>query len=117
MGAIGVHYVKGDLVKDPAIDAKEPEALVYPPDGHGGLQLAALEYVVIQGDWNAHQIPPAACSRDPREHCAADALRARVQLQRRAQPIRSPAVLLLARLALEGQPCWDLRDVEPPRAL
>ena len=62
MGAIGVHYVKDDLVNDPAIDAKEPEALVYAPDGHGGLQLAALEYVVIQGDWNAHQIPPAAMS-------------------------------------------------------
>ncbi len=28
MGAMGVHYVKGDLVKDPAIDAKHPEALV-----------------------------------------------------------------------------------------
>jgi hypothetical protein len=26
MGAMGVHYVKGDLVKDPAIDAKHPEA-------------------------------------------------------------------------------------------
>ena len=33
---MGVHYVKGDLVKDPAIDAKEPEALVYATDGHGG---------------------------------------------------------------------------------
>jgi hypothetical protein len=57
MGAMGVHYVKGDLVKDPAIDAKEPEALVYAPDGHGGLHLAALEYVVIQGDWDAHTSP------------------------------------------------------------
>ena len=62
MGAMGVHYVKDDLVEDPAIDAKEPEALVYAPDGHGGLHLAALEYVVIQGDWNAHQIPPASLS-------------------------------------------------------
>jgi hypothetical protein len=62
MGAMGVHYVKGALVKDPAVDAKEPEALVYAPDGHGGLHLAALEYVVIQGDWNARQIPPASLS-------------------------------------------------------
>ena len=30
---MGVHYVKGDLVKDPAIDAAHPEALVYAPDG------------------------------------------------------------------------------------
>jgi hypothetical protein len=58
MGAMGVHYVKGDLVKDPAIDAKHPEALVYAPDGHGRLKLAALEYVVIQGDWDAKQVLP-----------------------------------------------------------
>ena len=65
MGAIGVHYVKDDLVNDPAIDAKEPEALVYAPDGHGGLHLAALEYVVIQGDWNAHQIRQQLCQSRP----------------------------------------------------
>jgi hypothetical protein len=55
MGAMGVHYVKGDLVKDPAIDAKHPEGLVYAPDRHGGLHLAALEYVVIKSDWDAKQ--------------------------------------------------------------
>src|SRR6187200_2397275 len=48
MGAMGVHYVKGDLVKNPAIDAAHPEALVYAPDRHGHLYLAALEYVVIK---------------------------------------------------------------------
>jgi hypothetical protein len=58
MGAMGVHYVKGDLVKDPAIDAKHPEALVYAPDGHGGLHLAALEYVVIKSNWDASQAEP-----------------------------------------------------------
>jgi hypothetical protein len=60
MGAMGVHYVKGDLVKDPAIDATRPEALVYAPDPHGGLHLAALEYVVIKSDWDAnHPGPPS----------------------------------------------------------
>ena len=58
MGAMGVHYVEGDLVKDPAIDARHPEALVYAPDQHGRLQLAALEYVVIKGDWDATQLQP-----------------------------------------------------------
>jgi hypothetical protein len=60
MGAMGVHYVKGDLVKDPAIDARHPEALVYAPDGHGKLHLAALEYVVIKADWEAKQPPPSS---------------------------------------------------------
>jgi hypothetical protein len=58
MGAMGVHYVKGDLVKDPAIDAKHPEALVYAPDKHGKLHLAALEYVVIKSDWDANHVGP-----------------------------------------------------------
>ena len=57
--AMGVHYVKGDLVKDPAIDPIHPEALVYAPDRHGGLHLAALEYVVIKADWEAHNSPIA----------------------------------------------------------
>ena len=58
MGAMGVHYVNGDLVKNPAIDATHPEALVYAPDRHGRLHLAALEYVVIKSDWDASQLPP-----------------------------------------------------------
>jgi hypothetical protein len=59
-GAMGVHYVKSDLVKDPAIAATEPEALVYAPDRHGHLHLAALEYVVIKADWEAQQPPPSS---------------------------------------------------------
>ena len=58
MGAMGVHYVNGALVKNPAIDATHPEAVVYAPDRHGGLHLAALEYVVIKSDWDASQLPP-----------------------------------------------------------
>jgi hypothetical protein len=42
--AMGVHYVK---------------ALVYAPDRHGRLHLAALEYVVIKSDWEAHNSPIA----------------------------------------------------------
>lgn len=44
-GAMGVHYVKGSLV-DGALDVRHPEALVYAPDAHGRLHLAALEYIV-----------------------------------------------------------------------
>jgi hypothetical protein len=66
MGAMGVHYVKGDLVKDPAIDATHPEALVYAPDRHGGLHLAALEYVVIKSDWDAKQPQPPSLGSETR---------------------------------------------------
>jgi hypothetical protein len=67
MGAMGVHYVKGDLVKDPAIAATEPEALVYAPDQQGRLHLAALEYVVIKADWDAKQPQPPSLGVGARE--------------------------------------------------
>ena len=113
----GVHYVKGDLVKNPMIDPKHPEALVYAPDQHGGLHLAALEYVVIKSDWDASQPGRQAWESEVGSSSTADALRTRVQLHRRTQPVRPATVLLAARLGLEGQPRRDLRDVEPQRPL
>ena len=118
MGAMGVHYVKGDLVKNPMIDPKHPEALVYAPDQHGGLHLAAVEYVVIKSDWDASQPQPPSLGVGGRTPPAPPmALRTRVQLHRRTQPVRPATVLLTARLGLEGQPRRDLRDVEPQRPL
>jgi hypothetical protein len=51
-GAMGFHYIKGDLL-DTVVDPARPEALVFAPDKHGKLKLAALEYVVFQDPWNA----------------------------------------------------------------
>jgi hypothetical protein len=59
-GAMGIHYVKGALVQAGAIDAARPQALVYERTGEGKLQLAAVEYVVLQEGWDsAHDAPPA----------------------------------------------------------
>jgi len=58
-GAMGIHYVDGGLVGDPAIDASKPEALVYEPEQNGRLRLVALEYVVLQRAWDeTHSSPP-----------------------------------------------------------
>jgi hypothetical protein len=58
-GGMGIHFVNGALVGDPAIVAGKPEALVYAPQKNGRLQLAALEYVVIKSAWDAnHSGPP-----------------------------------------------------------
>ena len=60
MGGMGVHYVNGDLVGDPAIKAWQPEAVVYAPTADGHLQLAAVEYVVIKSAWDAaHSSAPS----------------------------------------------------------
>ena len=55
-GGMGIHFVNGDLVGDPAITASKPEALVYAPQKNGRLQLAALEYVVIKSAWDTRSI-------------------------------------------------------------
>ena len=57
-GAMGVHFVNGDLVGDGAIDAERPEALMY-EWRNGRFRLVGVEYVVIADAWNgAHPAPP-----------------------------------------------------------
>jgi hypothetical protein len=60
LGGMGVPYVNQQLVGDGVIDALTPEAVVYQPDGQGKPRLNAVEYVVIQEQWDAtHDDPPA----------------------------------------------------------
>jgi hypothetical protein len=59
MGGMGVHWANGALVGDKKIDATHPEAMVYAPQRDGTLKLAAVEYVVLQADWDTtHHQPP-----------------------------------------------------------
>ena len=44
LGAMGVHYLKAELL-DEAVDAQSPEVLVYEPQANGRSKLVALEYV------------------------------------------------------------------------
>jgi hypothetical protein len=58
-GAMGVHYVKGDLVADNRADRLRPEALVYEPVDGNKLRLVAVEYVIFQAGWDAdHRARP-----------------------------------------------------------
>ena len=52
VGAMGQHYVNGDLVGDPTIDPLHPEALMYAPKPGGGWRFVGMEYVVIKADWD-----------------------------------------------------------------
>jgi hypothetical protein len=60
-GAMGYHYFNAELMADNAVDALEPEALVYAPAADGGLKLAAVEWVVRGPDSNPPGIsePPS----------------------------------------------------------
>ncbi len=64
VGAMGVHYVNGELVGDPRVRARTPEALVYEPLAGGGRKLVAAEYIVPQDAWDAgHAAPPSLFGR------------------------------------------------------
>jgi hypothetical protein len=57
-GAMGVHFGKAELIGDGAIDAANPELLVYEQKG-GKMRLLGVEYLVIASDWDAaHTTPP-----------------------------------------------------------
>jgi hypothetical protein len=51
-GAMGIHYVNGDLVGDGKLDPARPEALMYEPR-NGRLHLVGVEYIVLAKDWDA----------------------------------------------------------------
>ena len=58
-GAMGIHYVNGDLVGDGEIDVTHPEALIYEPDGDLR-RLVGVEYIVDAATWLAahNNTPP-----------------------------------------------------------
>ncbi|MFI5274905.1 MAG: hypothetical protein ACHQ4H_17890 [Ktedonobacterales bacterium] len=59
VGAMGIHYVNGDLVGAGKINALTPQALVYEPRDDGQLRLVAVEYIAFQKPWDAaHSGPP-----------------------------------------------------------
>jgi len=58
-GGMGIHYVNGGLVGDPALTPTQPEVLVYEPGADGSMELVALEYVILESTWRAGHPDPA----------------------------------------------------------
>ncbi|QOY91989.1 hypothetical protein IRI77_12235 [Paludibaculum fermentans] len=57
-GAMGIHYINGDLVGDGEVDATRPEALIYEPSS-GGMRLVGVEFIVDAATWmKNHTSPP-----------------------------------------------------------
>lgn len=53
-GAMGIHFVKEELLDDGAhVDAESPEALIYEPLPGGKLRLVAVEYITYADAWAA----------------------------------------------------------------
>ena len=48
-GAMGVHYVNGEYLKDEIPDIKRPQAVMYEPLPDGKMELVAVEYIASKG--------------------------------------------------------------------
>lgn len=48
-GAMGIHYVNSDYLKDDVLDIARPEAVMYEPMADGKLALVAVEYATFKG--------------------------------------------------------------------
>jgi hypothetical protein len=57
-GAMGLHYVNGNLVKSGIIDATRPQAVIYEPQPDGSLRLVGVEYIAIAAPWDAKKEGP-----------------------------------------------------------
>jgi len=58
-GAMGLHFVNGDLVNSGVIDARHPQIVIYEPTPSGSLQLIGADFLVFADAWNAkHSSPP-----------------------------------------------------------
>ncbi len=51
-GAMGVHFVLPERVGDGALNADQPEALIYEPLSGGRYRLVGVEFIVIAEQWN-----------------------------------------------------------------
>jgi hypothetical protein len=57
-GAMGLHFVNGDLVSHGEIDATHPQIVVYEPTSNGGLRLIGADYLVLADAWDAKKQGP-----------------------------------------------------------
>ena len=58
-GAMGLHYVNGNLVDSGVLDATRPQIVIYEPTPSGDLRLIGADYLVDADRWNkTHSAPP-----------------------------------------------------------
>lgn len=60
-GAMGIHYVRVDLIANAVLDVNQPSALIYEPETDGTQRLVGVEYLVFADVWNSNNpnTPPA----------------------------------------------------------
>ena len=104
-GAMGIHFVNGELAGDTVIDASRPEAVMYEVKENGTLKLVGVEYIVFQAAWDTG-------STATRPSCSAS--------RSTSSPSPTASVSRLsttARVGVEAQPDRPAPGLEPAGAL
>ncbi len=58
-GAMGLHYVNGNLVNSGILDVTRPQIVIYEPTPSGGLRLIGADYLLFADAWDKnHSGPP-----------------------------------------------------------
>jgi hypothetical protein len=52
-GAMGLHYVNGDLVANGVVDVTRPQIILYEAQPDGSLKLTGADYLVMAEEWDA----------------------------------------------------------------
>src|SRR5262249_51168149 len=50
-GAMGLHFVRGDILHDGDVTPNEPEILLFEPTRNGGIRLTGADYIVFKDEW------------------------------------------------------------------
>jgi hypothetical protein len=64
-GAMGLHYVNGDLITQASMDAKKgyvdathPQVVIFEPEPNGIPHLIGADYIILAADWNKYNKAP-----------------------------------------------------------
>src|SRR6202023_2034193 len=57
-GAMGLHYVNGDLVNAGQLDPTHPQIVIYEPTPNGGLRLIGADFLLLADAWDKKKQGP-----------------------------------------------------------
>jgi hypothetical protein len=57
-GAMGLHYVNGDLVNRGELDPTHPQIVIYEPTPNGGLRLIGADFLLLADAWDKKKQGP-----------------------------------------------------------
>ena len=102
-GAMGLHYINGDILNGGEVDVNRPQIVIYEPQATGEPRLIGADYLVFAEDVGQEAGGPAAA------HGTA------LSLFREPQSLRTSGLLHAARLGVEGQSQRRVRELASQR--